>query len=165
MVGDIFLWMLLSGFWSQIMIMKQGWLINTDQKVVLIKSSRLFTWCFCFKYKLSQLLVIVYNVTSIMNVLFCDKYCGYWILWFNTVVSAASSKQQQLSHTLRMVQLSDHRSTHRVAAATHVFQRTTATTQPSRSYIWGPITLITWDPRPHNCRTTLLAFVIAPVWC
>lgn len=72
--------------WSRV-----GWSANTDQKVLLIQASRLFTVCFCFKYKLSQSLVIVYNVTSIMNVLFCDQHCVYWILWFNTVVSAASS--------------------------------------------------------------------------
>lgn len=42
-----------------------------------------------------------------------SEYCGFCCI-----------QQQQLSHTPRTVQLSDHHSAHCVAAATHVFQQT-----------------------------------------
>lgn len=74
-----------------ITITKQGWLISQYRSESTIDTSQQIIYCvFLFQIP-SCHSCFVTSFTSIRNVLFCDMYCGYWILWFNAVVSAASS--------------------------------------------------------------------------
>lgn len=107
-------------------------------KVLLIQEERLF----------GRFVFQILTLSFVIIVLFCHSYCGYVILWFNTVISATASKRQNAVGVT-------------LAAARYVFQWSTGITWPTWSHTMGPVMLITWL---DNRCTNQLAFLAAPVW-